>query len=238
MKQRKQDGLPELSLPATPEYGIPQNGGCHVHLRSGGAVPLRTEVKRRKESGKGQGWKMKLFLVLSYVLACGFLAAGEFRMDLISLKSNIDLEIRKTSEKFKVIDSPWYKEKRRQSIEIRGETSDQWKAFSFTFVPKKSGEVILRVSAPYVKPGQTPKVCAYDDFKIEGAELKNGGFEEKVPAHGWIPGWGTKDGLMTGDAAEGNFYMRAAYRKAVTQTLNCREGVPVTISFQAKNAVW
>ena len=49
---------------------------------------------------------MKLFLVLSYVLACGFLAAGEFRMDLISLKSNIDLEIRKTSEKFKVIDSP------------------------------------------------------------------------------------------------------------------------------------
>ena len=74
--------------------------------------------------------------------------------------------------------------------------------------------------------------------KIEGAELKNGGFEEKVPAHGWIPGWGTKDGLMTGDAAEGNFYMRAAYQKAVTQTLNCREGVPVTISFQAKNAVW
>ena len=181
---------------------------------------------------------MKFILGLAAVFSAGILFAGEFRIDLISLKSNIDLEIQKTSEKFKIIDSPWYKEKRKQSIQLRGETSDQWKACSFTFVPKKSGEVILRISAPYVKPGETPKVCAYDNFKAEGAELKNGGFEEKVPAHGWIPGWGTKDGLMTGDAAEGKFYMRAAYRKAVVQSLTCKEGVPVTISFMAKNAVW
>lgn len=143
---------------------------------------------------------MKLALVLATVAGTTILAAGEFRIDLISMKSNIDLEIRETSGKFKIIDSPWYKEKRKQSIEIRGETFDQWKTYSITFVPEKSGEVFLKVNAPYVKPGEKPKVCAYDNFKVKGAELKNGGFEEKVPAHGWIPGWGTKDGLMTGDA--------------------------------------
>lgn len=104
--------------------------------------------------------------------------------------------------------------------------------------PGKSGKVVLRVNAPYVKPGEKPKVCAYDNFKVKGAELKNGGFEEKVPAHGWIPGWGTKDGLMTGDAPEGKFYMHATNRKSIGQTLNCRENVPVTVSFMAKNAVW
>lgn len=181
---------------------------------------------------------MKFILGLAAVFSAGILFAGEFRIDLISLKSNIDLDIQKTSEKFKIIDSPWYKEKRKQSIEIRGETSDQWKSYSFTFMPKKSGVVILRVSAPYVKPGATPKVCAYDNFKAEGADLKNGGFEEKVPAHGWIPAWGTKNGLMTGDAAEGKFYIRCAYREAIGQQLLCKEGVPVTITFMAKNAVW
>ena len=181
---------------------------------------------------------MKLALMLAAVAGTTILAAGEFRIDLISIKSNIDLEIRETSGKFKIIDSPWYKEKRKQSIEIRGETFDQWKTYSITFVPEKSGKVVLRVNAPYVKPGEKPKVCAYDNFKVKGAELKNGGFEEKVPAHGWIPGWGTKDGLMTGDAPEGKFYMHATNRKSIGQTLNCRENVPVTVSFMAKNAVW
>lgn len=81
---------------------------------------------------------MKFILGLAAVFSAGILFAGEFRIDLISLKSNIDLDIQKTSEKFKIIDSPWYKEKRKQSIEIRGETSDQWKSYSITFLPKKA----------------------------------------------------------------------------------------------------
>lgn len=192
------------------------------------------EEQKKKE----RFWKMKHGWLLVLFSVCGILSAGEFRMDLISLKSGVDLEMGKTSGAFRIIDSPWYGEKRKQSIEIRGETSDRWQSYSFTFVPRKSGIVTLRISAPYVKAGAKPKVCAYDNIRAEGAELKNGGFEEKVPAHGWIPGWGTKDALMTGDAAEGNCYMRCAYRKAVVQNLTCREGVPVTISFQAKNAVW
>lgn len=181
---------------------------------------------------------MKFIFGLAAFLSAAILFAGEFRIDLVSLKSDIDLEIQKTSEKFKIIDSPWYKEKRNQSIEIRGETSDQWKTYSITFLPKKSGNVNVRICAPYVKPGETPKVCAYDNIRAEGAELKNGGFEEKVPAHGWIPAWGTKDGLMTGDAAEGKYYIRCTYRKAILQSLLCKEGVPVTITFMAKNVVW
>lgn len=181
---------------------------------------------------------MKFCLKLFFLMMAGLLYAGEFRMDLVSMKSDIDLEIQKTSGKFTVIDSPWYKEKRKQSIEIRGMTVDEWKPYSFTFLPKKNGNVSLIVRAPYVKPGTTPKVCAYDNIKAEGAELKNSSFEDKIPAHGWIPGWNTKDGLMTGDAADGKCYMRASYSKGFWQNLVVKEGVPVTISFMAKNAMW
>ena len=59
---------------------------------------------------------MKLALMLAAIAGTTILAAGEFRIDLISMKSNIDLEIRETSGKFKIIDSPWYKEKRKQSV--------------------------------------------------------------------------------------------------------------------------
>lgn len=181
---------------------------------------------------------MKIHLSFSLAVFAGLLAAGEFRIDLVSMKDNVNLEIRDPSGKFKIIDSPWYKEKRKQSIEIRGETTEEWRSCSFTFVPDKDGKVRLRVRAPYVKPGTPPKVCAYDNIKVEGAELKNGSFEEKTLSSGWIPGWGTKDGLMTGDADDGNSYIRCTYAKSIGQDLVCKAGVPVKVSFMAKNAMW
>ena len=187
---------------------------------------------------EGKTLEMKLCSALVFMVSAFLLSAGEFRIDLVSRKSDIDLEIQKTSGNFKVINSPWLKDKRNQSIEIRGETIDEWKLFSFTFLPSKSGNVIFRIRGPYVKQGMYPKVCAYDHFKAKGTKIKNGSFEEDVPSHGWVPGWNTRNSLMTGDAADGSCYMLACYSKGCMQNLAVKAGVPVTISFMAKNAIW
>lgn len=56
---------------------------------------------------------MKKTLSFALALCAGMLAAGELRIDLDSMKSGVNLEIKKTSPaNFIVIDSPWYKENR------------------------------------------------------------------------------------------------------------------------------
>ena len=61
---------------------------------------------------------MKKTLSFALALCAGMLAAGELRIDLDSMKSGVNLEIKKTSpSNFIVIDSPWYKEKQKQYVE-------------------------------------------------------------------------------------------------------------------------
>lgn len=180
----------------------------------------------------------KQLTALALLLGAGLLA-GEWRIDLDSRKSGVDLEIKETSPKnFTILDSPWYKEKQKQRIELRCESFDEWKPCSFTFVPNKDGVVKLCVMSKYTKPGETPSISAYDKFEVKNAEIKNGSFEATVPNHGWIPGWNTQAGLMKGGAADGEYYMTASFKRGCSQELNVKAGVPVTVSFMVKNATW
>lgn len=55
----------------------------------------------------------KQLTALALLLGAGLLA-GEWRIDLDSRKSGVDLEIKETSPKnFTILDSPWYKEKQK-----------------------------------------------------------------------------------------------------------------------------
>lgn len=182
---------------------------------------------------------MKKTLSFALALCAGMLAAGELRIDLDSMKSGVNLEIKETSPaNFIVIDSPWYKEKQKQRFELRCETFDEWKPYSFTFVPAEDGIVTMLVMSKYHKKGETPFVSAYDKFEAQNITVRNGSFEETVPAHGWIPGWNTQSGLMKGNAADGEYYMTASYERKFCQSFNVKAGVPVTVSFMSKNAAW
>lgn len=96
----------------------------------------------------------------------------------------------------------------------------------------------MLVMSKYHKKGETPFVSAYDKFEAQNITVRNGSFEETVPAHGWIPGWNTQSGLMKGNAADGEYYMTASYERNFCQNFNVKAGVPVTVSFMSKNAAW
>lgn len=107
---------------------------------------------------------MKKTLSFALALCAGMLAAGELRIDLDSMKSGVNLEIKKTSPaNFIVIDSPWYKEKQKQRFELRCETFDEWKPYSFTFVPAEDGIVTMLVMSKYhkkAKPRLSPPMTS------------------------------------------------------------------------------
>lgn len=170
---------------------------------------------------------MKKTLSFALALCAGMLAAGELRIDLDSMKSGVNLEIKETSPaNFIVIDSPWYKEKQKQRFELRCETFDEWKPYSFTFVPAEDGIVTMLVMSKYHKKGETPFVSAYDKFEAQNITVRNGSFEETVPAHGWIPGWNTQSGLMIRQCRRRRILHDSLLRKKLLSEFQCQSGCP------------
>jgi hypothetical protein len=178
---------------------------------------------------------MKTFIMLAALLLGQNLVGGEFRIDIRA--KGVDLEFQKGSESVRGQDTPWMKEKRKQRLEVYGNTSDKWEERSFTFVAKKDVTVDFLITAPYTKAGLVPKVSAYDKFSAEGATFKNGSFE-KIHNAGWILEWNGKDRVMTSVAADGENYVVVSFQKKLFQKLTCRGGVPVTVTFMVKSSVW
>lgn len=112
---------------------------------------------------------------------------------------------------------------------LTGEFQD----FSVTFTPKDDGQVILSFRGSQAPEGKTYYV-AYDDIKIDGADVVNGSFEEVE--NGKAKGWNAPaDSLVTGSdkAPEGKNYMLGAQKKPVGQRIKVTAGKPVTIKFKA-----
>lgn len=111
-----------------------------------------------------------------------------------------------------------------------GETFEE---FEVTFTPKQDGEVNLSFRGNQAPEGKTYFV-AYDDIKIDGAELVNGSFEEVE--NGKAKGWYAPDGaLVTGSdkAPDGKNYMIGAQKKGFGQKIKVTAGKPVTLKFKA-----
>lgn len=129
-----------------------------------------------------------------------------------------------------------------------------WKQFSFTITPKKSGRVLVLILGPYIlaTPDKgtrelTPVFVCYDDFKVEGAEFKNGGFEKIDKAHNPIY-WddntvatsnppiddNLRAALGDDNAPEGRYYARVWHNSRYLQSLTIEQGTPVTITFYAR----
>ncbi len=131
-----------------------------------------------------------------------------------------------------------------------GTAEDEWKGYSFTFVPTLDGTL------QFDTMGARGEKTLYDDFRVTGAELVNGGFEVEgsrpFSAQGWRGGgFNPKDyripfcntnrpyGVITAveakcEAAEGRRMFCGSDVINLTQRLKVKKGVPVTVSFKAR----
>ncbi len=116
-------------------------------------------------------------------------------------------------------------------------SSERWKEAAFCFIPKTDGKVLLllmgRCEIDPTAHKHIPVWTYYDDVRVEGATLANGGFE-RLAADGSPWGWKASSGrpLVVTDprvAAEGRRCVKCWHNGRWAQTLSVKAGRKVTV---------
>lgn len=174
---------------------------------------------------------MKTALLFSAFVVAAGLTAADFRIDVAGLKG-VGMAARSASDGVTVRQAEWMKERKDQRLVASVKVSNEWKEYSFTFVPKKTGNVQLNLMSNSVKD-----MAACDGIRVSGSTLKNGGFEE-VASSGKPSGWQSMKAprLVTdGKAGEGKNFVQVAHNDRWFQIIPCKEGEAVTVTFLARN---
>ena len=132
----------------------------------------------------------------------------------------------------------WLKEeeKQKQSITTSFAASADWKSGSFSFTPDKDGKVDIVLIGQWSKEPADRSWVIFDNVKAEGAELKNGDFENGSTSW-WLNV--DKEGVKATVLDTGKDSMHSVkvnHDHQAIQKLGVKAGQPVTISFDYKLA--
>jgi len=117
-------------------------------------------------------------------------------------------------------------------------SSGDWKDYSFTFTPEKSGYVWVSLDGEY-PPKEQPDIVFQVDFDtlvVIGAEIKNGDFEE-TSEDGKVTAWQYSAKVIQNDgksARSGSRFVTATAKNRIGQAIKVTAGQAVTISFSAR----
>lgn len=128
--------------------------------------------------------------------------------------------------------------------------ADRWTSCRFEFTPLEDTTVSLELMGTQSLPGGVLAWTHYDDFRVEGADLINGDFEEPKQ-DGRIPGWNslllsTTDVLsrvqgavveLGEEAASGRRAAMVSHDHRVSQRIDIKKGRKVVVRFQARAAM-
>lgn len=174
------------------------------------------------------------------------------RIDLIGRQS-ADFEVTKQPEGGSASPAYWANNNTEKNVTIEFSTSSNWQQKTFTILPKTSGRLLFLLTGPHVvvNPATkelTPVFIHFDDFKVEGAILKNGSFEKtdrtENPADWNENSVSTSnppidDKLRAGISHEGpqdgKNFVRVWHNSRYIQAIDMEQGVPVTVSFWTRS---
>lgn len=198
--------------------------------------------------------------IVSALFACGLFALatpGAFagpqqaRVDIAtSASSPMNLEIVDASDQARA-DWP---QGDMGKIVAHFPATDQWRTGSITVKPQQSGRISMMLLAPWSRLDGATRLLEvvrvdYDDVRVTGASLHNGGFEETFSS-GQLRHWYASDvadsnppvsddnraRLVHGNAAEGLKFVRVWHNSRFGQSFDVAAGVPVTITFSYRAA--
>ncbi len=169
------------------------------------------------------------------------------RVDIASYsKDQIELEVVAASDG--VIHN--HGESGGRHLYIHVPATKSWQTASIKIFPSASGQITIDLMGPYiVLDPQTralkPVFIHYDEVKFDTVRVMNGGFERmesgERPAS-WYPVNVGKSNpplaphllasVRTGDAAEGENYLRVWHNSRVGQLIKVEGGVAFTLTFQ------
>lgn len=172
------------------------------------------------------------------------------RLDVSGLmKTPIPIEIVSVSEGGQGSQAEWVGANRDKMITAQFPATTDWQQGSVTFKPAKSGAVVIQLLAPFVRVSEGTKTLKvifvdYDAIHLDGAAIHNGSFES-VDAKGQPNYWSPNDTetsntpldetnrgrVMSGEAAEGNKFVRVWHNSRFIQIITVEENTPVTVHF-------
>lgn len=110
-------------------------------------------------------------------------------------------------------------------------TGSGWQVYTFSFVPDKEGDVIVRFAGYYYRESgdmtNLPVWTSYDNIEVTGAILLNGDFEEEG-AEGKPAEWTLDDPAQYIKKSDGK-YIKVWHNRPAIQMLHVTAGQPVTI---------
>ncbi len=166
--------------------------------------------------------KKSLFTILIFAV-CAVLNAAEFRMDIQGYKGAA-LRPVSVSAGAAAAQASWLGKRKDQRMSCTAAVTDDWKEFSFSFIPKNDGVYEINL----MSDKKQNKVCC-GEITVQGAEIKNGDFSQR-DSKGGLAAW-----RKVGKASftEENFAV-STHDDRWVQTINCRKGEKITVTFKAK----
>lgn len=205
---------------------------------------LEHKTKEKKTDfmiGKGDKMKKLLNAILigTAMFGTAALMGAEFRIDVQAAQNASGLVFKGGSEGVRGSKAAWLKENADCRLLIKGKAGENWEEKSFQFIAKKDCWINLNFMGD--SDGKNLFWVAYDNVRVEGAELKNGSFELVNPQNGLPVNWGTytqsKMVFETGDdAADGKKYIEATHNHRATQGFRCSKGTLVKVTFMVRDA--
>ena len=175
---------------------------------------------------------MKRFFELLLILFCAStLSAADFRLDISGLKG-ATLKPVSASEEVSVIQASWRGKQKDQLLSCTVTVGKEWKKYSFCFMPKQSGK--FNISIMSTKPKD---FIDCDNVTAAGVELKNGNFEQlnaKGDPANWIKMKNAR--ISTAGGVDDSKYVSTTHDDRWVQTISCKKGELVTITFYARSA--
>ena len=159
------------------------------------------------------------------------------RLDFDGTKEGVVLTPGK-AEGGAINNASWFKdapEKNKQYICAYFTAISEWKKGIVSFTPEKDGKIILQVKGAWDKDSSLQTWTLIDCIQAEGAEVKNGNFEDGIT--NWT--FQEKDGQkasISDIAKSGSKSIKVAHNYPVTQEIAVKAGQTVTISFWYKAA--
>lgn len=176
---------------------------------------------------------MKAILFGAVMFEAVSLMGAEFRIDLQVQKNTCGLAADGGSEGVRISKATWMKEKADCRLQITGKSGEKWEEKWVQFIPAEDCIVEINLMSSSMKDYDV----AYDNIRIEGASIKNGSFE-LVDSNGNLQNWrrmGKKYVLKNTDAADGKNCVEAFHNGRVLQTIKCKKGQPVKITFMVRD---
>ncbi len=181
---------------------------------------------------------MRKSLIALAALAAVFVAGAadvQGRIVIIGTRGGVSMDPGK-AEGGSVTNSTWDNDpvKAKQVVVAMFPSGIEWKKGRFSFTPDKDGSVSLILKGAWCKDDSAGTWTIIDGTRAEGAEIKNGNFEDG--AENWSLGGPDGDKASISDIAKsGSKSIKVSHNSFASQNIDVKAGHPVVISFWHKS---